>query len=111
MSSGLALREALEAIADAAWERIERSKSRGRTVTLKLRFADFQTLSRVRSVATVVESRVAFGKLGMDLLDALLPLPQPVRLMGLGLSSLEGEEDVGDEQAARPGATDQLSLF
>ena len=47
----------------------------------------------------------------MDLLDALLPLPQPVRLMGLGLSSLEGEEDVGDEQAARPGATDQLSLF
>ena len=111
LSSGLALREALEAIADAAWERIERSKSRGRTVTLKLRFADFQTLSRVRSVATVVESRVAVGKLGMDLLDALLPLPQPVRLMGLGLSSLEGEEDVGDEQAALPGTTGQLSLF
>lgn len=111
LSSGLALREALEAIADAAWERIERSKSRGRTVTLKLRFADFQTISRVRSVAAVVDSRVAFGKLGLELLDALLPLPQPVRLMGLGLSSLEGEDDDADDEPAQPGAKDQLSLF
>ncbi len=111
LSSGLALREALETIADAAWERIERSKSRGRTVTLKLRFADFHTLSRARSVASVVETRPAFGKLGMDLLDALLPLPQPVRLMGLGLSLLESEEDAGDEQASPQGKTDQLSLF
>ena len=111
LSSGLALREALETIADAAWERIERSKSRGRTVTLKLRFADFQTLSRVRSVATVVESRAAFGKLGLELLDALLPLPQPVRLMGLGLSSLEGEEDEAEGVANQPGEVSQLSLF
>ena len=111
LSSGLALREALENIADAAWERIERSQSRGRTVTLKLRFADFQTLSRVRSLATVVESRAAFGKLGMELLDALLPLPQPVRLMGLGLSSLDGEEDEAEDEATPPGEVSQLSLF
>ena len=111
LSSGLALREALENIADAAWERIEKSKSRGRTVTLKLRFADFQTLSRVRSVAMVVESRAVFGRLGLDLLDALLPLPQPVRLMGLGLSSLEGEEDESgrDDPPATP--VTQMSLF
>lgn len=112
LSSGLALREALENIADAAWERIERSKSRGRTVTLKLRLADFQTLSRVRSVAAVVESRAAFGRLGLELLETLLPLPQPVRLMGLGLSSLEGEEEATGREAAPPsGAHDQLSLF
>ena len=111
LSSGLALREALENIADAAWERVKKAKSRGRTVTLKLRFADFQTLSRVRSVATVVETRAAFGKLGLDLLDALLPLPQPVRLMGLGLSSLEGEEDQAEEQSALANPADQLSLF
>ena len=111
LSSGLALRDALENIADAAWERIERTKSRGRTVTLKLRFADFQTLSRVRSVSTVVESRAAFGRLGLELLDALLPLPQPVRLMGLGLSSLEGEEHEADGEPAAPATADQLSLF
>jgi DNA polymerase-4 len=111
LSSGLALREALENIADAAWERIERSRSRGRTVTLKLRFADFQTLSRVRSVGAAVETRAAFGKLGRELLEALLPLPQPVRLMGLGLSSLEGEEYDADEDAEAQRPQDQLSLF
>ena len=111
LSSGLVLREALENIADAAWERIERSKSRGRTVTLKLRFADFQTLSRARSVSSIVATRAAFGKLGAELLDALLPLPQPVRLMGLGLSSLEGEAAAADDDPAAPATADQLSLF
>ena len=59
----------------------------------------------------MVESRAAFGKLGLDLLDALLPLPQPVRLMGLGLSSLEREEDQAEEQSALANPADQLSLF
>jgi len=110
LSSGLALREALENIADAAWERIERSKSRGRTVTLKLRLADFQTFSRVRSVAQPVSGRAEFGQLGRELLDQLLPLPMPVRLMGLGLSSLEGEVD-DENEAAPAGEPDQLALF
>ena len=61
-------------------------------------------------MAGVVEGRAAFGKLGMDLLDALLPLPQPVRLMGLGLSSLEGEEEE-TEQTPPPAAVTQMSLF
>ena len=113
LSSGLALREALDTIADAAWERIERSRSRGRTVTLKLRLADFQTITRVRSVGAAIEGRAAFGKLGMELLDSLLPLPMPVRLMGLGLSSLEEEADEDGGDAAGPAAAepDQLKLF
>jgi DNA polymerase-4 len=110
LSSGPVLREALENIADAAWERIERSTAKGRTVTLKLRLADFQTLTRARSLPAAVESRRDFGRVGMALLETLLPLPQPVRLMGLGLSSLAGEE--GDEApASQPGEGGQLSLF
>ena len=110
LSSGDALREALEHVADAAWERIERSRSRGRTVMLKLKLADFQSLTRARSLAAPVASRAEFVAIGEVLLDAVLPLPQPVRLMGLGLSSLEGEEE---EEAGEPEATavDQLSLF
>ena len=110
-SSGLALREALETIADAAWERIERSRSRGRTVTLKLKLADFQTITRVRSIAASVSGRAEFGRLGLELLDSLLPLPMPVRLMGLGLSSLEGEEQHEDDEVAARAEPDQLRLF
>jgi DNA polymerase-4 len=114
LSSGAALREALFNIVEAAWERIERSQSRGRTVTLKLKMADFQILTRARSLPHVVADRAEFAAVGDSLLDALLPLPQPVRLMGLGLSSLEGEEDHDEADGAQtptgPPAS-QLALF
>jgi DNA polymerase-4 len=110
LSSGPVLREALENIADAAWERIERSRAKGRTVTLKLRLADFQTLTRARSLVMPVGSRRELGQVGAALLETLLPLPQPVRLMGLGLSSLAGEE--GEERSeSKPPDGGQLSLF
>jgi DNA polymerase IV len=110
LSSGAALREALDNIADAAWERIERSRARGRTVTLKLRLADFQTLTRARSLPAPVADRRDFGRIGAALLDTLLPLPQPVRLMGLGLSSL-AEDGGAAEPAPHAPAGGQLSLF
>ena len=66
---------------------------------------------RVMSPAARSALFAAFGRLGLELLDALLPLPQPVRLMGLGLSSLEGEEGEADHEPAALAAIDQLSLF
>ena len=77
---------------EIVWERIERAEASGRTVTLKLRHSDFTTLTRARSVPRAVADKAEFARLGHALLDDLLPLPQPVRLMGLTLSSLEGEE-------------------
>ncbi len=101
-----ALRETLERIVDTVWERIEKAKLRGRTVTLKLRYADFKTITRARSVPQWIEDRDSFSSLGFELLDGLMPLPQPVRLMGLTLSALEQEPD--DVEEARDG---QLSLL
>jgi DNA polymerase-4 len=85
------LRETMEGIVDIVWERIERSGATGRTVTLKLRYADFRTLTRARSVTPRVADKAMFARLGHALLEELLPLAQPVRLMGLTLSSLERE--------------------
>ena len=105
ISSGPALRETLDTIVDIVWERIERAQARGRTVTLKLRYADFSLVSRARSVLQAVASKSEFAALGHGLLDDMLPLPQPIRLMGLTLSSLEGETE------ERPKDTAQLSLL
>jgi len=100
------LRETMDHIVDVVWERIERAQARGRTVTLKLRYADFQTLTRARSLAHFVADKVEFAALGHALLEDQMPLPQPIRLMGLTLSALErGEED------ARPRQDAQLSLL
>jgi DNA polymerase-4 len=100
IGSGPALREALGEIVGIVWNRIEQAGVQGRTVTLKLRSADFHTLTRARSLPRAVADAGEFGQMGRDLLDALLPLRQPVRLMGLTLSALEAAAAPGDSAAA-----------
>ena len=92
------LHGALERVAAAAWERIERHGARGRTVTLKLRHADFHTITRARSVADEVD-RETFFALGRSLLDAQLPAVQGIRLLGLTLSGIAAG---GAETALQP---------
>lgn len=101
-----ALRETMDHIVDVVWERIERSKARGRTITLKLRYADFKTLTRARSLPHFVADKAEFSRIGHALLEELMPLPQPIRLMGLTLSALERTE--AEPARARDG---QLSLL
>ncbi|HEU4967784.1 DNA polymerase IV [Sphingomonas sp.] len=95
------LREALERVADAAWARIERHGARGRTLTLKLRYADFRTITRARTLPSAFESRTGFGNEGWALLSALLPPEQGVRLLGLTLSGL-GEREEAELQPPLP---------
>jgi DNA polymerase-4 len=106
IGSGAALRETLANIIDIVWERIEASGARGRTVTLKLKFTDFRIMTRAASVPHWVSGKDKFAGLARGLLEAELPLPDPIRLMGLTLSGLEGAED---EKPARDEA--QLRLL
>ncbi|GFE75228.1 DNA polymerase IV [Novosphingobium sp. TCA1] len=101
-----ALRETLDTIVDVVWDRVERAETRGRTVTLKLRYADFTTLTRARSMHHFVADKAEFGGIGHALLEELLPLPQPIRLMGLTLSAL-----ARGENEAPPPRDGQLSLL
>lgn len=107
ISSGAALREVLERIIGLTWERIERNETKGRTVTLKLKHADFSNLTRARSTAEPVASRSELAGIAHALLDEVLPLAQPVRLVGLILSHLDGEE----APAPVPAGPGQLSLL
>jgi len=98
IGSGNALRETLENIIAIVWERIEAAgkdggHARGRTVTLKLKFNDFRTMTRATSLPGYVSGRDEFAQAARALLEAELPLPKPIRLMGLTLSGLEGAED------------------
>ncbi len=82
------LRGELDRVAGLAWERIARSGANGRTVTLKVKYADFQLISRSHSFADPIADPTAFAAAGHYLLGALLPVPKGVRLLGLGLSNL-----------------------
>ncbi len=101
------LADLLERIVGIVWERIEGKGVRGRTVTLKLKFDDFRLATRARSLPHPVRGREEFERVAQDLLEAELPLPRPIRLMGLALSNLEQE----DEEEAQPAAPPQLTLL
>ena len=82
----------LERIAGYAWARIERAEVAGRTVTLKVKYGDFTIITRSRSFAASIADQAAFTQAGLDLLMALFPLPKGIRLLGLGLHNLVGED-------------------
>jgi len=108
LSSGASLRAALEETIALVWGRIEKAGVSGRTVTLKLRHADFSIHTRAASSPTPITTEAGFAVAARALLEQALPLPQPVRLMGLTLSAL-GEPAAGEAEA--PPADSQLSLF
>lgn len=106
ISSGPALRETLDAIVDIVWGSIERAEAKGRTVTLKMKYTDFQITTRAKSQPQPVADRTEFTRIAHTLLEEQLPLPMPIRLMGLTLSNLE--RDGAEEPAVD---TAQLSLL
>ena len=106
LSSGSELRETMEDIIDIVWGYIERAEARGRTVTLKMKYTDFQIFSRAKTMDHPIADKKEFATIGRALLEDVLPLPMPIRLMGLTLSKLEQD---GEEEGQRPDA--QLSLL
>jgi len=83
----------LEQLIDKVWRHCESTGSRGRTVTLKIKFADFEIITRSRSSPSAVESRDDLAQLAITLLRDNMPLPKAVRLLGVSLSSLQGEDE------------------
>jgi DNA polymerase IV len=76
----------LQPLIDKVWRHCEDKGTRGRTVTLKVKFADFELISRSRTLAPAVCSRNEFASVSAELLKALFPLEKAVRLLGISIS-------------------------
>ncbi len=96
------LHAGLAPAAEAVWRHCEASGMRGRTVTLKVKFADFRQVTRSRTGPAPVASRAALDGLGRDLVRGVLPLRLGVRLIGLSLSGFGGEPPDPARQLALP---------
>lgn len=95
-----ALSEASETVARHA----ERTGKAGRTISIKLRYSDFRTLTRARTVPAPVADAPRILEVALALLAPLEPVELGVRLLGVTLSGL-GEGD--DELTVTP---EQLAL-
>ena len=98
LSDPAELAEQLARVAGFAWTRIERAEVRGRTVTLKVKYADFTLITRSKSLPHAVADQAAFTAVGQELLARLFPLPRGIRLLGLGLHALQNDDTAGPLQ-------------
>jgi DNA polymerase-4 len=86
----------LQPIIDKVWNFCERTGTRGRTVTLKVKFQDFDQITRSRSLARAFQSPKEIVLVGFDLLGSIFPTERGIRLLGIALSNLTGEEERND---------------
>ncbi len=98
LSDPALLEAELERVARYAWDRIERARVTGRTVTLKVKFADFTLITRSKSFACPIAGFEAFLAAGQALLGQLHPVPMGIRLLGLGLHNLGSEDSAPPAQ-------------
>jgi len=87
-----AARDALREIVDKVWGYCERSGIRGRTVTLKVKFANFQIITRRRTGQMQIRTQGELEELGDALLEPVFPVARGIRLLGISMSSLAAEQ-------------------
>ncbi len=79
----------LEPLIDDVWNYCERTGIRGRTVTLKVKYADFQQITRSRTLLRPAINRPIIEHTITQLLQSVLPVDKGIRLLGVSLSTLQ----------------------
>ena len=85
-------------MADDVWGWCEKTGARARTVTVKVKWADFQQVTRRRSVSTSVGDRKTLRDISLSLVRTLFPPRAGVRLVGVTLSNLDQAQPVGADR-------------
>jgi DNA polymerase-4 len=93
----------LAPLAEKVWRHCETKQITGRTVTLKVKYADFQQITRSRTLPGTIADAKEINDVACSLLTPLFPVNKGIRLVGVTLSSLE--------QADAGSGSPQLLLF
>lgn len=78
--------------AERVGERLRKNGFRGRTVTLKVKFADFRQITRSRTLGWRTDCTMTIFDTARKLLDEE-PLQEAVRLIGLSVSGFRGQAE------------------
>ena len=80
---------ALEPVYAKLWAAYTRHGMTARTVTVKIKFANFRQITRSRSCVEAIASRAMIEQLSLDLLQPHFPPARGVRLLGIALSNFD----------------------
>jgi DNA polymerase-4 len=77
-------------MAEDVWTWCDKAQEFGRTVTVKVKYGDFQIITRSRSLtAGLVDRREALREMSLMLIRSVLPTPKGIRLVGVTVSNFE----------------------
>ncbi|MEN9933378.1 MAG: hypothetical protein RIS17_1951, partial [Pseudomonadota bacterium] len=74
-------------MADDVWRWCEARQAFGRTVTIKVKYGDFQQITRSRSQPAPVTTQAQLHRLALELIGSVLPPEKGIRLVGVTISN------------------------
>ena len=85
----------VQALAEEVAEQLKRKGLRARTVTIKVRYSDFTTVTRSHTTEYFTDSRLELVNRAQTLLERTEAAERPVRLLGVGAHALKLAESPG----------------
>lgn len=90
-------REEAAVMLDKVWERYQRFEQTGKTLSIKLKYNDFTQITRAQTRVERFTSKKIFDEVGRALMEQVLPLEKPVRLIGFQVSGFLQDDGGSDE--------------
>ncbi len=91
-------REKLGELAEKVWRHCEGKSVRGRTVTVKIKFSDFEQITRSRTAESPIASLDDLKAASEWLLGQAFPFRRSVRLLGVTISTFDDEQHDSSNQ-------------
>jgi DNA polymerase-4 len=76
-------------LAKAVFSRIEEENFHGKTITIKIKYADFKVITRSKTLPQKITAFQQFWHIAREMMKQIDLSGQPVRLIGFGISNAE----------------------
>ncbi|HVU97933.1 MAG TPA: DNA polymerase IV [Puia sp.] len=101
----------LQSLAETVTHRLAQNEVKGRTVTVKIKYADFRQITRSRTLARATDDGAAILQTATELLAASGLEDVRIRLLGIAISNFEGGDGPEDTPGPDDTGSSQLKLF
>jgi DNA polymerase-4 len=91
----------LQNITDMIWHDLVRTGVKGKTLTIKIKYADYQQITRSKTFSNDIESDRQIYNTAREVLDSLFLEGNRIRLLGITLSNLrqpDNSDHIQDDQ-------------
>lgn len=86
------LLEILSSIAQILADRMTKSKNKGKTLTLKIKYSDFKVITRSKTLSRSISNFYDINRFGYEIMNPIESHPLGIRLLGLSISNLDNQE-------------------